>query len=349
MVLKRSGVFSEVHPSAQTPSMKKKSTSQSAFFNLRVLIGLFVFLAGVFLALLGFGAFSNLFAQRSAAARQSAAACPGPISRRHAGSEVRYLAAVARHEAAGRKGMHAARRTRSSGPIPLRPSGRSSRIMLRSRCSARLEYRGPSSASMDTATSAAARRRTRTERSVPIMSSRWSTCIFKSSIRPGHRSSVRQRTIRSGLDLVATARPITLAIQSSSTTSSQTAGCSPSLLPVARRTLNVWRFHRRTIRWDLITDGRSRQELIFPIIPKAGVWPDAYYFSTREFANGAVFVGVGAYALDRAQALVGNPNPTIVGFLVPPGGTPYNIGDGLLPSDLDGTTPPPGPTAPTIL
>ena len=38
--------------------MKKKSTSKSAFFNLRVLIGLFVVLAGVFLALLGFGAFS---------------------------------------------------------------------------------------------------------------------------------------------------------------------------------------------------------------------------------------------------------------------------------------------------
>src|SRR5438094_4037200 len=48
--------------------MKKKSTSQSAparrslgeggFFNLRVLIGLFIVLAGVFLALLGFGTFS---------------------------------------------------------------------------------------------------------------------------------------------------------------------------------------------------------------------------------------------------------------------------------------------------
>src|SRR5207249_12039753 len=38
--------------------MKKKSTSQSAFFNLRVLIGLFVVLAGVFLALAGFRAFS---------------------------------------------------------------------------------------------------------------------------------------------------------------------------------------------------------------------------------------------------------------------------------------------------
>src|SRR6266536_872811 len=34
--------------------MKKKSTSQSAFLNLRVLLGLFVLLAGAFLALLGF-------------------------------------------------------------------------------------------------------------------------------------------------------------------------------------------------------------------------------------------------------------------------------------------------------
>ena len=43
--------------------MKKKSTSKSAFFNLRVLIGLFVFLAGVFLALLSFGFFSSAKAQ----------------------------------------------------------------------------------------------------------------------------------------------------------------------------------------------------------------------------------------------------------------------------------------------
>ena len=36
--------------------MKKKSASQSAFFNIRVLIGLFVVLGGAFLALVGFGA-----------------------------------------------------------------------------------------------------------------------------------------------------------------------------------------------------------------------------------------------------------------------------------------------------
>jgi hypothetical protein len=46
--------------------MKKKSTSQSAFFNLRVLIGLFTVLAGVFLALVGFGAFSAQAQQKPA-------------------------------------------------------------------------------------------------------------------------------------------------------------------------------------------------------------------------------------------------------------------------------------------
>jgi hypothetical protein len=43
--------------------MKKKSTSVSPFFNSRITIGMFLVLAGVFLALLGFGTFSNASAQ----------------------------------------------------------------------------------------------------------------------------------------------------------------------------------------------------------------------------------------------------------------------------------------------
>ena len=39
--------------------------------------------------------------------------------------------------------------------------------------------------------------------------------------------------------------------------------------------------------------------------------------------------------------LAGNPTPQVISFLVPPGGTPYNVGDGLLPADLDGMTLPP--------
>jgi len=89
-------------------------------------------------------------------------------------------------------------------------------------------------------------------------------------------------------------------------------------------------------RWSIATGGGNN----FPDYPKAGMWPDAYYFSTREFAGGSTFVGVGAYALNRAQALVGNPNPTVISFLAPPNPL-YIVGDGLLPSDLDGMTPPP--------
>ena len=49
--------------------MKKKHTAQLAFFNLRLLIGVFTVLAGVCLALAGLGAFSAL-AQSMAQAQQ---------------------------------------------------------------------------------------------------------------------------------------------------------------------------------------------------------------------------------------------------------------------------------------
>lgn len=81
----------------------------------------------------------------------------------------------------------------------------------------------------------------------------------------------------------------------------------------------------------------------FPDYPKYGVWPDAYYISTREF--GAVnFTGVGAYALERAAMIAGNPNARFVKFNLAPGTTPYLPGDGLLPTDLDGDTLPPAGT-----
>jgi N-acetylneuraminic acid mutarotase len=62
--------------------MKKKSTSQSAFFNFRVLIGLFVFLAGVFLALLATGAFSSAFAQARGAKNNRSATQASPGTQR---------------------------------------------------------------------------------------------------------------------------------------------------------------------------------------------------------------------------------------------------------------------------
>ena len=50
---------------------------------------------------------------------------------------------------------------------------------------------------------------------------------------------------------------------------------------------------------------------------------------------------MGAYALNKAQMIAGNPSPQVISFLMPPGGTPYLVGDGLLPADLDGSTLPP--------
>jgi Immune inhibitor A-like, MAM domain len=84
----------------------------------------------------------------------------------------------------------------------------------------------------------------------------------------------------------------------------------------------------------------------FPDYPKYGIWPDAYYIATREFAGiTGPFVGIGAYALDRAQMLAGNPTPQVISFLATPGGAGMaNIGDGLLPGDLDGSELPPGGT-----
>ena len=61
--------------------MKRKSASQSAFFNLRVLIGLLLFLAGVFLALLGFGTFSNASAQSNGSVQNQPRSGPPTVVR----------------------------------------------------------------------------------------------------------------------------------------------------------------------------------------------------------------------------------------------------------------------------
>lgn len=74
----------------------------------------------------------------------------------------------------------------------------------------------------------------------------------------------------------------------------------------------------------------------FPDYPKYGVWPDAYYISTREVNNGVI----GAYAVDRAAVLAGNPAATLIAFNMPIEGDPAG-GNGLLPTDMDGTTLPP--------
>jgi hypothetical protein len=79
----------------------------------------------------------------------------------------------------------------------------------------------------------------------------------------------------------------------------------------------------------------------FPDYPKYGVWPNAYFLTTREFAPDDSFAGIGVYALERREMLNGKPDARAVSVLVPPGTTPWITGDGWLPSDLDGSVQPP--------
>ena len=71
----------------------------------------------------------------------------------------------------------------------------------------------------------------------------------------------------------------------------------------------------------------------FPSYPKWAVWPDAYYSSVNEFL-GNDHDGMQACAADRANMLAGNA-ATLQCFNEPA----PNFG--MLPSDLDGNTPPP--------
>lgn len=72
----------------------------------------------------------------------------------------------------------------------------------------------------------------------------------------------------------------------------------------------------------------------FPDYPKLGVWPDGYYMSFNIFNNGTSFAGAKVCALDRAHMLTGAAAIQQCFQL-------SNKYGGLLPSDLDGTTPPP--------
>src|SRR2546423_1876022 len=67
--------------------------------------------------------------------------------------------------------------------------------------------------------------------------------------------------------------------------------------------------------------------------PRFAVWPDGYYMSAVEFA-GNTYAGTGAVVFDRAKMVAGQP-ATAVKFDLGSSTNP------MLPSDLDGSTPPP--------
>jgi hypothetical protein len=79
----------------------------------------------------------------------------------------------------------------------------------------------------------------------------------------------------------------------------------------------------------------------FPDYPKLGVWPDAYYITFNIFNNGTTFAGSKLCAYDRASMLVGSAATQLCFQLSSTFG-------GVLPSDLDGLTPPP-PGSPNFM
>ena len=89
----------------------------------------------------------------------------------------------------------------------------------------------------------------------------------------------------------------------------------------------------------------------FPDYPHLGVWPDAYYMSTRQFTfttNPASFTGLGAFAFNRQKMLAGNPTAEQIFFLLPNDATyPSTASSGIMPADHDGILPPP-PGSPNV-
>ncbi len=92
--------------------------------------------------------------------------------------------------------------------------------------------------------------------------------------------------------------------------------------------------------YDFITPGNE-----FPDYGKIGAWPDGYYFTDRQFTNGAAYNGFGCFAFDRAKMLVGDPTASYIYFNAGP--TLSDSSSGMIPSDFNGITPPP-PGAPNV-
>jgi hypothetical protein len=77
--------------------------------------------------------------------------------------------------------------------------------------------------------------------------------------------------------------------------------------------------------------------------PKLGTWPDAYYMAMNVFnSGGTAYLGTEPFAFDRTKMLCGLPATVISPGVV---GTPANNEDPLMPADIDGTVLPP-PSAP---
>ena len=71
--------------------------------------------------------------------------------------------------------------------------------------------------------------------------------------------------------------------------------------------------------------------------PKLAVWPDAYYMSMNTFnSSGTAYLGPQPFAFDRTKMLAGDPTAAVIAMTALSSSNPP-----MLPSDLDGSTLPP--------
>jgi len=74
----------------------------------------------------------------------------------------------------------------------------------------------------------------------------------------------------------------------------------------------------------------------FPDYPKYGVWSNSYLLTSRDFGP-TVEYGISVYALEKRRMVRGDPNARAVHFFLDSAVVPLEqIGDGLLPADIDG-------------
>src|SRR4030095_8942538 len=94
--------------------------------------------------------------------------------------------------------------------------------------------------------------------------------------------------------------------------------------------------------YDFVTDPDN-----FVDYPKTGVWPDGYYMTGRIFnASGTAFLAGRIFVFEREQMVKGLPARQLQADLKKYGNKPQ---DGMLPSDLDSLTPPPAGEAAFVI
>jgi hypothetical protein len=323
--------------------MKRKSTSKSAFFNLRVLIGLVVVLAGVLLALLGLGTFSSASAQTNV----------GPNAQQGVG-QMRVIPAV---------------HSDLSPPLRDQPmvwpqAGEEREEHVHPRIPIRHHDRP------DPVIQSSFWQQLMTSLAIPAPIRQWTgmgeDCELNSFLCfgvPDTNGAVGKtqyvEMVNRGLQVFDKRTGTSLLgpiwIQSIWTGFGGTChtGGEGDPIVVYDRLADRWVIsqfaHPSNVeddqdeciavsQTDDATGAWYRYDFHFTFreqdYPKFGVWPDGYYMSANMFGGGG-FLGWKPFVFDRAKMLVGDPTATLQT-------TPGIISDDIsLPSDLDGVIPPP--------